>query len=157
MPIEVDKKYKDYPIYAQQIQTVGNNSYFTNGDICVQIYIENHNNFQDIIEDGDFVILKGGAGTDNDFHIVKLTIKDGTVYFEPTSDFLTDLPCKELLLEDIQEAPIYAKILFTISNRTNQDMFIDLYGIPSKHLRGPENDEPVARNIKLHLPSERGN
>lgn len=154
MPIELNNKYKDYPIYAQRIETKADNSYFTDGEISVQIYIEDSKNFQDILDDGDFVVLKGGAGTKNDFHIVKLSIKDSTAYFEATSDLLTDLPCKKVLLEDIQEAPIYAKILFTISNRMSQSMLIDFYGIPSHHMQ--TNEEPQKpHHFQLSLPSEK--
>lgn len=155
MPVKVDEKYKDCPIYAQKIETTDTNPYFTNGDLSVQIYIENHKNLQEVLDDGDFIILKDGAGTKNDFHIVKLSLKDEIVYFEPTSDFLTALTYREVCLNEIHKVPIYAKILFTISNRTNQDMIIDFYGIPYKHLTGTEKSKNEHIEFALRLPSER--
>lgn len=154
MPIQLDSRYKDYPIYAQKIQTKTDNPYFTDGEIAFCIFIEHSNNFLDIIEDGDFIILKGGAGTQNDFHIVKTTIKNNVAHFEATSDFLTDLPCKSILLEDIQEAPIYAKILFTISNRMNQEMRIHFEGLPLQLFEESET-EKADRKFTIRLPSER--
>ncbi|WP_449451464.1 hypothetical protein [Streptococcus suis] len=109
----------------------------------------------DVIENGDFLILKGGAGTKNNFHIVKLVIKKDTAYFEATSDFLKELPCKQILLEDIQQAPIYAKILFTISNRMNQEMAIDFDAKPSHHLNPKTENEKEQSKFTLVLPSER--
>lgn len=155
MPIELDKKYSDYPIYAQKIETKASNPHFINGEVAVQIYIENCQNFLDVIEDGGFLILKGEAGTKNNFHIVKLVIKKDTAYFEATSDFLKELPCKQILLEDIQQAPIYAKILFTISNRMNQEMAIDFDAKPSHHLNPKTENEKEQSKFTLVLPSER--
>lgn len=154
MPVQLDDKYGKYPIYAQKIQTKTDNPYFTDGDIAICIYIEHSYNFLDIIEDGDFIILKGGAGTKNNFHIVKTIIKDNTVFFEATSDFLTDLPCKSILLEDIQEAPIHAKILFTTSNRTNQEMLIRFKGIPLQLFEKSEYEE-IEQEFAISFPSER--
>lgn len=61
MPIEFDKKYNNYPIYAQSIETKANNPHFINGEIAIQIYIEDCQNFLDVVEDGDFLVLKGGG------------------------------------------------------------------------------------------------
>lgn len=155
MAIQLDDKYKTYPIFAQKIETKAENPYFINGEITIQIYIEDAENFLEVVEDGDFLVLKGGAGTKNNFHIVKLIIKEDTAYFEPTSDFLTELPCKQILLEDIQQAPIYAKILFTISNRMNQEMIIDFMGIHISDLDSENFDKTKQRNFKMLFPSER--
>lgn len=158
MPVQLDDKYRNYPIYAQKIQTKANNPYFTDDDIAICIYIEHSQNFFDIIEDGDFIVLRGGAGTKNNFHIVKVIIKDNTVFFEATSDFLTDLPCKSILLEDIQEAPIHAKILFTASNRTNQEMLIPFKGTPLHFFEKSESeDEEIEQEFAIAFPSERNN
>ncbi|MGT2744100.1 hypothetical protein ACVRW4_01900 [Streptococcus phocae subsp. phocae] len=155
MTIQLDDRYMNYPIYAQKIETKKDNIYFTDGDIAIQIYIANHDKFLDILEDGDFVVMKGGAGTKNNFHVVKLSIKDDTVYFEATSDFLSDIPCKQILLEDIQQAPIYSKILFTISNRMNQSMVIDFFGIPRQHSNIDNQTVNEAINFGISFPSER--
>lgn len=155
MPIELDKKYNNYPIYAQRIETKVNNPHFINGEIAIQIYIEDCQNFLDVVEDGDFLVLKGGAGTKNNFHIVKLAIKEDYAYFEATSDFLKELPCKQILLKDIQQAPIYAKILFTISNRMNQEMLMRFNGITFQDLKSENPEKTAPHKFRIAFPAKR--
>lgn len=54
----------------------------------------------------------------NDYHIAKVNLDKEKLLFSATSSFVSELPITEIRIDEIQQTPIVAKILFTVSNKT---------------------------------------
>ena len=120
--IKVDKRYEDLDVILTRVETSSDNLIFLNNDIVSAVVLREKENIIDYIDDGDCIILEGGAGTYNDRHIVKVSISEEMMYFNPTSSFLKNLPAKQIALKDISTAGIIAKILFTISPKIKENL-----------------------------------
>lgn len=119
--IDVDKRYDSLKIILTRVETSSDNLTFLNNDTVAAVVLEDKENIIDYIDDGDCIVLKGGAGTPNEHHIVKISISEDMVYFNPTSSYLTDLPIKQIALKDIKQARIISKILFTVSSKIKEN------------------------------------
>ncbi|MFK4925972.1 hypothetical protein ACI1TM_04705 [Lactococcus garvieae] len=120
--IKVDKRYEGLDVILTRVETSSDNLIFLNNDIVSAVVLREKENIIDYIDDGDCIILEGGAGTYNDRHIVKVSISEEMIYFNPTSSFLKNLPVKQIALKDISTVGIIAKILFTISPKIKENL-----------------------------------
>lgn len=141
----LSERYKNLEPFMAVINTLPDNTNFTNENIAIGVYLKNLQTSEELLElidNGDIIVLKGGAGTDSASHIVKVEISDSHFYFSATSSFLTELPYKKVLKTELHTINIVAKILITVSNETTEDI--------QTILSIPFTDKIRDYSIKLH-------
>lgn len=151
MILSTDKRYKNIPLFVMQLDTTTDNLNFLDGDIAVAAALTNNENILDLIDDNDFLVLKGGAGTKNDYHIVKVNLNSEKLLFSATSSFVSDLPITEIRIDKIRQAPIVAKILFTISNKTTNKIKFQI----TNGFYNPDSKEITEEAVLLSFPERK--
>lgn len=158
MKPNLPERYQNYPLFLNPIQTVADNPHFTNGDVAVVIFLKEaeQKDLRNLIDDGDFLMLEGDAGTGIAYHIVQVKMEETKLTFHATSKNLTKLPVTEVDLNQLDQANVFGKILFTFSNKVMEVLNMD-FGNQDFVLLSKENAYQInkERDVTFHFPSLR--